>query len=280
MSTPSTDPSADPTPPRWALAPVRALLTGVMFLTRLPCPVWVDHDERWLARSTPYFPIIGLGVGLFGAAAYALVALLWPPVVALVAAVGATVWLTGAFHEDGLADTFDGLGGGWTADEQIATMKDSRVGTYGVVALVLVLAAKVGALAVVAERGGTLAVVGALAAGHVLGRWSSLPLIWRLPYVQHSEAKSKPFAASVTTARLAAGTAAAGLFVVLALGAGAASGLAGGAAAGVALVGGLAFRRTLGGLTGDALGAVNSLSEAAVYLVLAAEWPVAELALL
>ena len=261
-------PFAPPRPPAWAVPPVRAFLTGVMFLTRLPCPAWVDHSAAWLARSTPYFPAIGLGIGLFGAVAYGAAVLLWPPLVALAVAVAATVWLTGAFHEDGLADTFDGVGGGWTSDEMLAIMKDSRIGTYGAVALVLTLGVKVGALLVVAERG-TLAVAAALVAGHVLGRWSSLPLIWRLPYVQHSGAKSKPFAASVTPGRLAAGTLFATAAVALALGTRAVPAF--GAAALVALVGGAWLRRVLGGITGDALGAVNSLAEAAVYLALAAD---------
>ncbi|MEM6648473.1 MAG: adenosylcobinamide-GDP ribazoletransferase [Bacteroidota bacterium] len=262
MSTPTTDQQ-----PSWARQQLRAFLTGVMFLTRLPCPAWVGHDAEYLARSTPYFPVIGLAVGLFGAAVYLAVALLWPPLIALVAAIAATVWLTGAFHEDGLADTFDGLGGGWTVDEMVTIMKDSRVGTYGAVALVLTLAVKLGALAVVVPKGGA-AVAGALVAGHVLGRWSSLPLIWRLPYVQHSGAKSKPFAASVTAGRLVVGTLAALLFVGVALHWQAVPAF--GTAAGVTVVGGRYLRRTLGGITGDALGAVNSLTEAAVYLALAA----------
>lgn len=244
-----------------------------MFLTRLPVPAWVGHEAAWLARSTPYFPAVGLMVGLWGALAFGLVSALWPPVIALLVAVAATVWLTGAFHEDGLADTFDGMGGGWTPDEMLAIMKDSRIGTYGTVALLLTVTAKIAALLVVAEGAGgwgeaARAVGGALVAGHVLGRWSSLPLIRWLPYVQHSASKSKPFAASVTDGRLAAGTAVA--VVVVAVAVTWQAPLAIGAAAGVALVGGAWLRRTLGGVTGDTLGAVNSLVEAAVYLALAA----------
>ena len=258
-------PAAQPT---WARRQLRAFLTGVMFLTRLPCPAWVGHDAEYLARSTPYFPVIGLGVGLFGAAVYAAVSLAWPLLVALVAAVAATIWLTGAFHEDGLADAFDGIGGGWTVDEMLTIMKDSRMGTYGTVALVLTLGTKLGALAALAPEG-VGAVAGALVAGHVLGRWSSLPLIRWLPYVHHSGAKSKPFAASVTGRRLIAGTLVTLACVGVALGWQAVPVL--GTAAGVAVVGGLYLRRTLGGLTGDALGAVNSLTEAAVYLALTAQ---------
>jgi adenosylcobinamide-GDP ribazoletransferase len=245
-----------------------------MFLTRLPVPAWVGHDAHWLARSAPYFPLIGLIVGLWGALAFGLASLLWPPVVALVAAVTSTVWLTGAFHEDGLADTFDGMGGGWTPGEMLTIMKDSRIGTYGAVALLLTVTAKIGALHSLAQGADAWsevarAVGGALVAGHVLGRWSSLPLIRMLPYVQHSASKSKPFAASVTDARLAWGTLLAAGLVVLALGWSALGAL--GTAAGVTLVGGVWLRRTMGGITGDTLGAVNSLVEAAVYLSLAAQ---------
>lgn len=247
---------------------LRVFLTGVMFLTRLPCPPWVGHDAAYLARSTVYFPLIGAGVGLVAGAVYAATAGLWPPLIALVAALAAAVWLTGAFHEDGLADTFDGIGGGWTPDEMLAIMKDSRMGTYGTVALVLVLAAKLGALVGVAESG-TGVVVGAFVAGHVLGRWSSLPLIRLLPYVRHGEARSKPFAASVTDARLATGTVLAVGLTALALGWQAVPVL--GVAAGVVAVGAWYLRRVLGGITGDTLGAVNALTETAVYLTLAAD---------
>ncbi len=245
-----------------------------MFLTRLPVPAWVGHEATWLARSTPYFPVVGLIVGLWGALAFGLVSLLWPPVVALVAAIAATVWLTGAFHEDGLADTFDGMGGGWTPDEMITIMKDSRIGTYGAVALLLTTTAKIAALLVLADRASGWSdaawVVGAaIVAGHVIGRWSSLPLIRALPYVQHSGSKSKPFAASVTDGRLVVGTLITLAFVAVALGWDAVPAM--GTAIGVTLVAGVWLRRVMGGITGDTLGAVNSLTEAAVYLALAAD---------
>lgn len=239
-------------------------------MTRFPCPSWVDHDPDYLAQSTVYFPLIGLLVGLVGALVYGLAVLLWPPAIAVILAVAATVGCTGAFHEDGLADTFDGLGGGWSVDQKLTIMKDSRMGTYGTVALVLTLALKFSALSALAP-GGVAALAAALVAGHVLGRWSSLPLIHWLDYVQHSAAKSKPFAASVTVERLVMGSLAALLLVGLALGWQALPVLA---AAGTAtLVGGWYLRRILGGITGDTLGAVNSLTEAAVYLALVAMQP-------
>lgn len=242
---------------------LRVFLTAVMFLTRLPCPSWVGHDADYLARSTVYFPIIGLGVGLFGGLFFWLTHLFWPPLIALIAALAAMIWLTGAFHEDGLADTFDGIGGGWTPDEMLGIMKDSRLGTYGAVALVLVLIAKLGALQAVAPS----QVIGALVVGHVLGRWSSLPLIYRYTYVRESSATGKPFAASVTLQRLVVGTILAIGFTALSIGWKAVP--AWGVALGGTAIAGWYFQRQLGGITGDCLGATNQLVELAIYLTLA-----------
>ncbi|HEX8391779.1 MAG TPA: adenosylcobinamide-GDP ribazoletransferase [Longimicrobium sp.] len=242
----------------WFHRQLRAFLTGVMFLTRLPCPAWVGHDAEYLARSTVYFPLIGLMVGAAGAAGYWVGSLAWSPVMASIAALSATVWLTGAFHEDGLADSFDGMGGGWTPDEMLTIMKDSRMGTYGTIALLLVVFAKLAALSEMFPIDAMPAIV----AGHVLGRWSSLPLIWRLPYVQHSGSKSKPFAASVTTGRLMAGTLLMLVIVAALLGWAAVPVI--GTVLGVTVVGGWYLRRVLG--------AVNQLVEVATYLVLVGDF--------
>jgi adenosylcobinamide-GDP ribazoletransferase len=86
----------------------RAPFAALMFLTRIPVPSWVGHDAHLLARSSAWFPAVGLVVGALGALACAGGALLWPSTVAAVLSVTATVWLTGAFHEDALADACDG----------------------------------------------------------------------------------------------------------------------------------------------------------------------------
>ena len=287
-------PAAPAGPRGWLGDQLRVLLTGVMFLTRVPCPAWVGHDAEHLARSTAWFPAIGALVGAFGALAFAAAALGLPPLVAAALSTAATVWLTGAFQEDALADSCDGFGGGWGKDQILAIMKDSRVGSYGVVGLALALAAKLGALAAVAGQpdvrhlGDAAAAVSslraampapynvgraaaALVAAHVLGRWSSLPLIWRLEYVRETGSKSRPFAASVTPARLAAGTLTAAAVVVPLLGREAAPVLL--VALLVTLVAGRYFRRVLGGITGDCLGAANQAVELGVYLTLAWRWP-------
>ena len=263
---PPRPPALDPPPSTGWRGVARVPLTAVMFLTRLPCPAWVGHDAPTLSRSAVYFPAVGALVGLFGAAAYGAVSLAFAPTFAAAAALAATVWLTGAFHEDALGDTFDGFGGGWQRDEVLRIMRDSRLGTYGTVALVLTLGARWTALASLAPA----AVLGALVGAHVLARWTALPLILWLPYVRET-GTGKPFAASMTPGRLAAGSAVAVGLAALALGwALVPVGLT---VVAVTVVGGLYSRSKIGGMTGDVLGAVNGLSELAAYLVLLGDWP-------
>ena len=142
-------------------------------------------------------------------------------------------------------------------------MKDSRVGAYGAIGVALALALRLGALAALPPA----TAVRALVAAHVLARWSSLPLIWRLAYVRETPGTGTLFIASVTPARLGAGTAIAVLLAGGALGARAVPALA--VAAIVVLVAGRYFQRRIGGITGDCLGAVNQIVELATYLVLA-----------
>lgn len=262
---PPRPPALDPPPSAGWRAVARVPLTAVMFLTRLPCPSWVGHDAPTLSRSAVYFPAVGAVVGLVGAAAYHAAALAFAAPLAAAAALAATVWLTGAFHEDALGDTFDGFGGGWQRDEILRIMRDSRLGTYGTVALVLTLGARWTALAGL----GAAAVLPALVGAHVLARWTALPLILWLPYVRET-GTGKPFAASMTPGRLAVGSAVALALAALALGWAAVPVAL--TVAGVTAAGGLYSRAKIGGMTGDVLGAVNGLAELAVYLVLLGDW--------
>jgi cobalamin synthase len=167
----------------------RTFFTCVMFLTRLPCPVWADHHPAFLMRSMAYFPAIGLAIGMWGAVWYRAASSLWGPHVAATVSTAATVWLTGCFHEDGFADTVDGFGGGWGRSQILRIMKDSRVGTYGCVGTVLALMIKVQALAMLGVAGGSggavaTGAVRALMVGHCLSRWVSLPLLYFSHYIQ------------------------------------------------------------------------------------------------
>jgi adenosylcobinamide-GDP ribazoletransferase len=258
--------TVEPSPAGW-LQPLRGFFAALMFLTRLPTPGWVGYREDDLARSTPYFPLVGALVGIIGGGVFWVGQLLWPIPVAVALSTAATVWLTGAFHEDALADACDGLGGGWGLERILAIMKDSRIGSYGAVGLILVLAVKMTALASLPPA----EIVAALIAAHVLGRWSSLPLIHLLPYVRDPEGTGKPFAASVTMPRLVLGTVLALALVIGVLRLRAIPALL--AAITVTALGGRYFRGQIGGVTGDCLGAANQMVEVATYLVLAAEWP-------
>src|SRR5690349_11819108 len=132
--------------PSRALTELRLALTAVQYFTRLPVPAWVGHSAEQLQGSARYITLVGVLIGAFGALILWLTALLLPSPLPVILSTAVTVFLTGALHEDGLADTFDGLGGGATRERALEIMKDSRVGTFGLVALVLTLLIKIAAL--------------------------------------------------------------------------------------------------------------------------------------
>ena len=249
--------------------PLRIALTAVMFLTRIHVPPWVSHAPDDLARSTGYFPLVGVVVGMIGAAAGLLGLYWWNPVIAAVAAVAATVRITGAFHEDALADACDGFGGGRTAEQVLTIMKDGRIGSYGAIGLLLVTVMRISALTVIAGHS-TRMFVAALIAGHTLGRWSSLPMIAGLRYVSDADtSKSKPLAASVTPARLVAGSATALGVLILLFGDVRVIAVLLALAISVTFILARYFRKRIGGMTGDWLGAANQAVEMTTYLALA-----------
>ena len=205
--------------------------------------------------------MIGALVGVIGAEVFWLAGLLWPPVVALALSLGATVLVTGALHEDALADAADGFGGGSTPERVLEIMKDSRIGSYGAVALILSIITKLGALASLA-RGD---VVTALIAGHTLARWSSVPLLYRLPYLG---TKGAAFGSTVTGWRFGVASFATLAICALALQRHALIAIL--VSVVITATAGMFFKRRIGGVTGDCLGATNQVVELAVYLALAA----------
>jgi len=241
---------------------------AIRFFTRLPVPGWVGHSAEALNHSARYFPAVGLIVGGIGAQVYLGAALLWPQPVAVLLSMAATIYATGAFHEDGLADTVDGLGGGWDKLRILEIMKDSRVGSYGVVAMAL---AFLGKFTLLAALDGSL-VPFALLAGHALSRFCATVLLATMDYVREDlQSKAKPLAT-----RLSGGA----VLVALAFAIGALAWLPLEKAVAGCLLAALAtlwlvtkFRRWLGGYTGDCLGATQQLSEIAFYLGLLASWP-------
>jgi adenosylcobinamide-GDP ribazoletransferase len=241
---------------------------AVRFFTRLPVPGWVGHSAEALNRSARYFPAVGLLVGGIGALVFLGALQLWPPPVAVLLSMAATIYATGAFHEDGLSDTVDGLGGGWDKLRILEIMKDSRVGSYGVVAMVLALLGKFTLLTSLE----TTLVPYALLAGHALSRFCATVLLATMDYVREDLlSKAKPLATRLSAGEmvLAAGFVLAALLLLPLQQAVAGCVLSALATLWLATK----FKRWLGGYTGDCLGAVQQVGEIAFYLGLLARWP-------
>jgi adenosylcobinamide-GDP ribazoletransferase len=143
-------------------------MNALRFMTIVPVPS-SDAAARpdWLSRCAKYFPAVGICIGLLSAAVLLLAGALWGPVVAALLAVAASIVVTGALHEDGLADTADGFGGGWSVEKRLAIMKDSRIGAYGTLALMFDIALRVAALAEMPLWSGAAALIAAHAAARI-----------------------------------------------------------------------------------------------------------------
>lgn len=131
-------------------AEFRAFFTVWTFVTRLPGPTWVDHHPGYLMRGMAYFPFSGTLIGSFVSVFFdlAVATMKLPLIVASVISEAASLWITGCFHEDGLADSSDGIGGGWSRDQILKIMTDTRLGTYGCAVLLLYIIAKLELIAI------------------------------------------------------------------------------------------------------------------------------------
>ena len=258
---------------------LRHFLLALQFFTRVPVTGrlagWVGFSPAMLRASAAHFPGVGWLVGATAAAVFLLAQAGLPGVAGAAAAAllstAATVWLTGAFHEDGLADVADGLGGASDRARALEIMKDSRIGAFGAIALVLALGLKIALLAVLAGQG-ALAVASALLGAHVLSRLAPLFLIRWLPYVgDQGASKAKPLADAIGGGALLVGMAyalpAAALLLLTHPPLQAAASLA--ACLLGALYMGALLRRRLQGFTGDGLGATQQVCELAIYLAFA-----------
>ena len=242
-------------------------LLAVQFLTRWPVRSHGLFTEARLTAATRYFPLVGAMIGAFSGAVFWLAQLVFPASLAIVLATAASLLATGAFHEDGFADTCDGLGGGTSRERALEIMRDSRLGTYGAAGLGLMLAAKVLALAAMPSE----IVPWLLIAAHCASRTSAVLAIAASSYVRDTGI-ARPAADSVAPDSLAlvlvTGTATVlGLLAVVAPAAVLAG--VGGLAIGHLAMRGL-YERKLGGYTGDCLGAVQQTSELGMYLGVAA----------
>lgn len=236
-------------------------LTALMFFTRVP--ITLNHFvEADLNKATRYFPLIGILVGAFGALVFWLSDLLLPLEIAVLLSMAATILVTGAFHEDGLADATDGLGGGWTKEQVLTIMVDSRLGSYGAIGLLLVVLTKYQALSYQVAS----LVPMTLIAGHALSRLCAVLVMATQSYVK-PEGKAKPLATQLQLPELILATffgllplAFMKLYVLLAL-------------VPVVIVWcwfSAKIKRRIGGYTGDCLGAMQQLTEVAFYVGLLA----------
>lgn len=235
------------------------LLAAIQFLTRIPIRLRREPD---VAASVPWFPVVGV---LIGAAVGGVAAGLWqvvPPLVAAAVAVVSGLLITGAFHEDGLADVADAFGGGWTIERRLEILKDSRHGSYGVAALcssVVVRIVCIGSLP------GPAAMFGSVVAAHAVARGAAVGLMGVAPLATHS-GLGADYGQAATPRR-----AIVGVVSGLALGAIAVGWWIGPLAvvviASIVAVRWLAMRK-IGGISGDVLGTCEQVAEMLCLVVL------------
>lgn len=248
-----------------------ALLAALGLLTRVP--IRRAFSESEVAGATAFYPLVGAAIGATQAAGL-WIAVAWlparavaggasrvPSMVLAVCLVALAVWITAALHADGLADTFDGFGGGRSREEVLAIMRDPRLGTYGAVAVVVMLLLKVACLDALIQRS---AAAIPLFVAPIAGRWAMAALGWWLPYARADGGLGAVAGGSMAGRGLAIATASSAL--LLAALAGWHAVVFGTTAVGVTLVAGRVCRRHIGGFTGDTLGATGELTEAAVWL--------------
>lgn len=241
------------------------LLTAIMFYTRIHVPVSIPYSPEMLNKATRYLPLIGWITGIFMVAVLYILSNIAPPMVSILLAIITGVWVTGAFHEDGFADMCDGFGGGWTKEKILEIMKDSRIGTYGMLGLLLIMTLKYLTLRELPLR----VVVLTIMTAQPLSRFMAITVVYTHKYVrENDDSKAKPIASGITLSDLLV----AAVFGVLPF-----------MAAIIYLhnytllltIPALLLARWylvrlmqkwIGGYTGDCLGAVQQVSETVIYL--------------
>ena len=238
---------------------IRRFFVAIQFLTRLPVPRALNSSETDIGKAAAFFPLIGVVVGGGAALVFVVLQRVLPLPASVFCAIVFAVFITNGFHEDGLADSFDGFGGGWTKDRVLEIMRDSRIGTYGTLALIFVLFGKFNFLSLLPQG----QIWRWLIVAHTASRWTILPLCAYLPYAR-AEGQGKLVARQVGILEIIIGTVT--LLLVLILLPWQAALVALLATTLVPLLSGLYFRARIQGITGDCLGATNQLTEIVLYL--------------
>jgi len=246
---------------------LKLFICAVQFLTRLPTPHLRDFQPEWIQTSARYYPLVGIIVGALSGGALWLASHLWPTWIAAILAIGIGMAVTGCFHEDGLADTADGIGGGQTRERRLEIMKDSRLGTYGASVLGLSLLLRIACTAAIAAINPVLAAL-CLLASNGLGRSAAVLAMAVMPYGGNPgmAKEGKPDRTSLHNVLIAMAIGALTLtgFTPLQAIIAVLAGLA------VAALPALVAWRLLGGRTGDVLGAVEQAFEIGFLLAMAA----------
>jgi adenosylcobinamide-GDP ribazoletransferase len=236
----------------------RNLVLALGFFTRIPAPSVSNFQESDLNSASKYFPLVGWLIGAIAAFVLWVSSQIFAQDIAIILSMIATIYATGAFHEDGLTDAIDGLGGGWEKEQVLTIMQDSRIGSYGAVAIILALLLKYTAL----SHTSLWMVPLVLIAGHSVSRLCAVLVMATQSYVK-SSGKAKPLATQLTKMDL---------FIALFFGLlplvflNSIYCLALGFVALVWAWFSVIISKRIGGYTGDCLGATQQLTEIAFYL--------------
>lgn len=237
---------------------VRRFLIAMQFLTRLPVPRSLAASEQEIGQAAAFFPLVGIVVGGGGALLYAVLSTFLPVTTCVLAVLIYSTLITNGFHEDGFADALDGFGGGWTREETLTIMRDSRIGTFGALGLVFLVLAKYNLLSMLEWP----QVWRWLIVAHTASRWTVLPLCLWLPYARE-QGQGKLVARRIGRSAMAIATFTFAAVSLLLPWRGALFALV--MTAMVVIISGVYYRARLSGITGDCLGATNQLTEVALY---------------
>ena len=245
------------------------LLLAISFLTRLPMQLRFNVTGAHLNQASRYFALVGLLLGGLLALSYGVFQLLLPASISVLLMMAVGLLLTGAFHEDGWADVWDGFGGGWQVSQKLAIMKDSRLGTYGAAALFIMLLVKFQSLLFLSES--LITVLSAIVIGQCVSRVVATSLIMGMEYVsEDATSKVKPLAMHLSVTSLVTLLVTAATLLVSLIAVGVLLWQTVFILVAVLLILRVIlirwFKQQLGGYTGDCLGAAQQLSEIAIYL--------------
>lgn len=256
----------------------KLFFTALSFYTRIPVPASVHGNNAQLPDAIRYLPVVGWIVGCITGGVYIGANYLFDNNVAIILSVIAGILITGAFHEDGFADVCDGFGGGWSKERILEIMKDSRLGTYGVAGLILILGLKFSALQLILSQSlipiNIWTVLLLFIVSQSLSRFAAITVVFNHSYARIEESKAsgaveKGKAKNLIIAGILTLLPLAGLILVTS------SAILCVLIVPVLLVtvfAGAYFKKWIGGYTGDCLGAVQQISEIVIYLSFILLW--------